>query len=105
MEYIITFLYTAALLYIFLFSLSQLHLTWHYRKRKNVSLEHPELDLSDAPKVTVQLPIFNELYVVERLIDAVAKFNYPHEKLEIQVLDDSTDGTTELISKKVKTLR
>jgi len=105
MEYIITFLYTAALLYIFLFSLGQLHLTWHYRKRKNVSSEHPKLDLSDAPRVTVQLPIFNELYVVERLIDAVAKFDYPREKLEIQVLDDSTDSTTELISKKVKTLR
>ena len=105
MEYIVAFLYTAALLYIFLFSLSQLHLTWHYRKRKNAPSEHPQLDLTDAPRITVQLPVFNELYVVERLIDAVAKFNYPHGKLEIQVLDDSTDKTTELISKKVKALR
>jgi len=105
MEYIVAFLYTASLLYIFLFSLSQLNLTWHYRKKKNKPSEHPQLNLSDAPIVTIQLPIFNELYVVERLIDAVTKFNWPLEKLEIQVLDDSTDSTTDLISKKVKTLR
>jgi len=45
------------------------------------------------PKVTVQLPIFNEAYVTERLIEAVAKIDYPREQLEIQVLDDSTDET------------
>ncbi len=105
MEYVVAFLYTAALLYIFLFSLSQLHLTWHYRKRKNISSENLSLDLSDAPRVTVQLPIFNELYVVDRLIDAVAKFNYPIEKLEIQILDDSDDETTKLISEKVQVLK
>lgn len=54
------------------------------------------------PKVTVQLPIFNEKYVVQRLIDAVCKFNYPTDKLEVQVLDDSTDETVELIAEKVK---
>lgn len=54
------------------------------------------------PKVTVQLPIFNEKYVVQRLIDAVCKFNYPSDKLEVQVLDDSTDETVELIAEKVK---
>jgi len=44
--------------------------------------------------ITVQLPLFNELYVVERLLKAVTAFDYPREKLEIQVLDDSTDETT-----------
>ncbi len=48
------------------------------------------------PSVTVQLPIFNEFYVVERLIDAVARLDYPREQLQIQVLDDSTDETTRL---------
>ncbi len=48
------------------------------------------------PKVTVQLPIYNERYVVERLVEAIARFDYPRELLEIQVLDDSTDETQEV---------
>lgn len=54
------------------------------------------------PKVTVQLPIYNEMYVVERLIDAVCRIDYPRELLEIQVLDDSTDLTCELAKQKVE---
>src|SRR5215831_18281904 len=45
------------------------------------------------PRVTIQLPVFNEMYVVERLIEAVCRIDYPRELLEIQVLDDSTDET------------
>ena len=48
------------------------------------------------PKVTVQLPIFNEVYVVERLLHSVSELDYPRELLQIQVLDDSTDDTREL---------
>ena len=48
------------------------------------------------PRVTVQLPIFNEMYVADRLIDAVCEIDYPRDLLEIQVLDDSTDETTEI---------
>src|SRR6202030_4045962 len=48
------------------------------------------------PRVTIQLPIYNERYVIERLVDAVARFEYPRELLEIQVLDDSTDETQEV---------
>ena len=58
-------------------------------------------NLKKYPKVTIQLPIYNEKYVVERLIDVVCKLNYPKDKLEIQVLDDSTDETSQLISNKV----
>src|SRR5204863_2433379 len=54
------------------------------------------------PRVTVQLPLFNEMYVAERLIDAVAKLDYPRELLEIQVLDDSTDDTRQIASAEVK---
>ena len=54
------------------------------------------------PRVTVQLPLFNEMYVAERLIDAVVKLDYPRELLEIQVLDDSTDDTVEIASRTVK---
>ena len=51
--------------------------------------------------VTVQLPIYNEMYVVERLIDAVAAFDYPPDRLEVQLLDDSTDETVQITAKKV----
>jgi cellulose synthase/poly-beta-1,6-N-acetylglucosamine synthase-like glycosyltransferase len=51
--------------------------------------------------VTVQLPVYNELYVVERLIETVSQFDYPRDKFEIQVLDDSTDETVDVIAKKV----
>ncbi|MFL6278193.1 MAG: glycosyltransferase [Blastocatellia bacterium] len=54
------------------------------------------------PRITVQLPLFNEMYVAERLIDAVTKLDYPRELLEIQVLDDSTDDTVEIASQAVK---
>ena len=50
----------------------------------------------ELPRVTVQLPIFNEQYVVERLLESICKLKYPREKLDIQVLDDSTDETVEV---------
>jgi len=59
----------------------------------------------DLPVVTVQLPIYNERYVVQRLIDAVARLEYPREKLEIQVLDDSTDETTAIAAELVEAYR
>ena len=74
----------------------------YYRQRKNgVSAPAAHFDEDQLPMVTIQLPIFNEQFVVERLVDAVCKLDYPREKLEIQVLDDSTDETVELASKKV----
>jgi cellulose synthase/poly-beta-1,6-N-acetylglucosamine synthase-like glycosyltransferase len=57
--------------------------------------------LKNAPPVTVQLPIYNELHVVERLIDAVTRLDYPQDRLQIQVLDDSTDETTALAQARV----
>lgn len=100
MSILIAIGYLLCLLFIFLFSLGQLHLTWHYLRRlkeKKGSVTQPDV----WPTVTIQLPVYNELYVVERLIDAVAKIDYPLDKLEIQVLDDSTDETVELIAHKV----
>ncbi len=66
----------------------------YYRHRRDVP--RPAGDLSPLPHVTVQLPLYNEVYVVERLIDAVTALDYPRELLEIQVLDDSTDETREV---------
>jgi len=100
MDIIITFLYALSLLYIFLFSLGQLHLTWIYIQTKKTKADQPN-HLTVYPPVTIQLPVYNEKYVVARLIDAVSKFHYPKDKLEIQVLDDSTDETTGILSGKI----
>ena len=104
MSYFILIIYIAALTYITVYCLSQLQLLYHYKK--NHWYKHnTELDLSDQsdfPFVTIQLPIFNEMYVVERLIDKIVEFDYPKDKYEIHVLDDSTDETLEISRKKVE---
>src|SRR5262249_46384938 len=61
--------------------------------RHKFKLPTPQGVLTQLPKVTIQLPIFNEMYVVERLVDSVCRIDYPRHLLEIQVLDDSTDET------------
>ena len=75
-----------------------LHRYWlvydYYKYRQNVPGPPPET--KTWPRVTVQLPIFNERYVIERLVEAVARFDYPHELLDIQVLDDSIDETRDV---------
>ncbi|PYT26745.1 MAG: glycosyl transferase family 2 [Acidobacteria bacterium] len=64
----------------------------YFKYRKNATRE-PQTHFAQLPRVTIQLPIYNERYVVERLIDEVTKIEYPKELLQIQVLDDSTDDT------------
>jgi cellulose synthase/poly-beta-1,6-N-acetylglucosamine synthase-like glycosyltransferase len=54
-----------------------------------------------TPFVTVQLPIYNEMYVIERLIDSVAAFDYPNDRFEIHILDDSTDETVDIVARRV----
>lgn len=95
--------YFLCLILIFFYSVLQLSLAIAYvrTKKKRMEEKTPEFDLSKAPKVTVQLPMYNEMYVAERIIETVAKFDYPRDKFQIQVLDDSTDETKDLIAKKV----
>ncbi len=61
--------------------------------RHKYRLPTPKGRFERLPRVTIQLPIFNEMYVTERLVDAVARIDYPRDLLEVQVLDDSTDET------------
>ncbi|MCE2998198.1 MAG: glycosyltransferase [Cyclobacteriaceae bacterium] len=103
MQVVVISIYALTLGYIFLFSMGQLHLTWIYTRIRKAKVNDPVL--TQIPLVTIQLPIYNEKYVVERLIEAVANFDYPKEKLEIQILDDSTDETTALILRKIESLR
>ena len=62
-----------------------------HRHRKNVA--RPRAHFQELPRITVQLPSYNEMYVMERVIDAACSFDYPRHLLDIQVLDDSTDET------------
>src|SRR5579863_5458744 len=64
----------------------------YFKHRKN-ALHEPPLRFDKLPPVTIQLPLYNERYVTERLIEEVLKIEYPKELLQIQVLDDSTDDT------------
>ncbi|MGH3185537.1 MAG: glycosyltransferase, partial [Streptosporangiaceae bacterium] len=64
----------------------------YYRHRKRRPTE-PAARFTELPKVTVQLPIYNEQYVVERLVESICRLDYPRDKFEIQLLDDSTDET------------
>jgi cellulose synthase/poly-beta-1,6-N-acetylglucosamine synthase-like glycosyltransferase len=106
-EYIIVILYTLSLILIFIYSLAQLNLLSNYIKSKknNPSPLKYDFENSEVPLVTIQLPVFNELYVVDRLLDNISKIDYPQNKLEIQVLDDSIDASVETTAKKIKELQ
>jgi cellulose synthase/poly-beta-1,6-N-acetylglucosamine synthase-like glycosyltransferase len=88
---------------ILLFAFGQLALVFHaLRRRRQKSITPNVYELPETlPFVTVQLPIYNERHVVERLLDAVAALDYPKDRFEIQVLDDSTDETSALIAAKI----
>jgi cellulose synthase/poly-beta-1,6-N-acetylglucosamine synthase-like glycosyltransferase len=100
---IILIIYGLCLLLIFYYSCVQMSLAIAYvRNRKKIKEESvPQFNEVNAQKVTVQLPMFNEMYVAERIIETVAEFDYPRDKFQIQVLDDSTDETKDIIAKKV----
>ncbi|WP_298782257.1 cellulose synthase family protein [uncultured Polaribacter sp.] len=105
LEYIIIAVYTICLLLIFMYAIAQLNLLLNYLKHLNKEDNSPKFDFSnpeEIPFVTIQLPVFNELYVMERLLKNIEKLEYPREKLEIQVLDDSTDESVEMTAKLVK---
>ena len=103
--YVLLVIYIVCLMAILVYSLAQGHLTMLYlRSKRNGEKETPELP-TELPFVTVQLPVYNELYVVERLIRRVAQLDYPLDKLEIQVLDDSMDESVEVAAKIIAELR
>lgn len=100
-EILIIGLYLLIMFMLFVYSMGQLHLTFAYLKaKKNNTSKSPTLN--KYPFVTVQLPIYNEKYVIERLLDSICNLDYPQDKLEIQVLDDSDDESIDLIAQKVR---
>jgi cellulose synthase/poly-beta-1,6-N-acetylglucosamine synthase-like glycosyltransferase len=98
----IAILYLICLLVIFGYAVLQAILAILYLLKND--RQRPDFDWHEQPFVTIQLPVFNEKYVVERLIRTVANINYPSHQFEIQVLDDSTDETTEIIQKMIPEL-
>ena len=109
-SYIVLFFYSIAILLIFFYGLAQLNLLINYIKSKKILKSYEKFDFnntSEIPYVTIQLPIYNEKYVIERLLLQIAKLDYPINKLEIQVLDDSTDDsiieTLKLVNQIAKT--
>ncbi|WP_035215758.1 cellulose synthase family protein [Desulfobulbus elongatus] len=92
-------LYIVFLVLILAYNLLQLNLLRHYLDREKVKAAPPPAD-GDTPFVTVQLPLFNEPYVAERLIDNIIALDYPRDRFEVQILDDSTDDTTEICERK-----
>jgi cellulose synthase/poly-beta-1,6-N-acetylglucosamine synthase-like glycosyltransferase len=106
--YIIIGIYSLALVLIFFYSLAQLNLLLNYlgfKKNQTVEPKFNLLDPKEIPMVTIQLPIYNEEYVVERLLDNISKIAYPKSKLEIQVLDDSTDDSVDDTAKRIADLQ
>ncbi|OSY87151.1 glycosyl transferase family 2 [Tenacibaculum holothuriorum] len=108
LEYIIITIYSVSLILIFMYALAQLNLLFNYLKARKIKDDSPKFDLTnpdEVPYVTIQLPVFNELYVMERLLNNIAKIKYPREKLEIQVLDDSTDESVIATAKHIEELQ
>ena len=104
MDEIVLISYFIALSILFIFGLHGFLLLYYHRKYKD-NISEPESELIEIPLVTIQLPLYNEYYVVERLINSVCNVDYPKEKIEIQVLDDSTDETVDLVEKIVNEKR
>ena len=108
LEITIIVIYSTALILIFMYSLAQLNLLLNYLKAQKIEDTSPKFDLNNSdeiPYVTIQLPVYNEMYVMERLLDNIAKIEYPKDKLEIQVLDDSTDESVETTTIQIKKLQ
>ncbi|HUH33122.1 MAG TPA: glycosyltransferase [Daejeonella sp.] len=101
-EIIVLVLYSASVFFIILFSIGQLSLLFLFIRHKGK--RHQPLTLFEFPLVTIQLPVYNERYVIERLLRSVAMLNYPKEKMEIQILDDSTDETSDICQREADKL-
>jgi len=99
----VMYLYFISLLILFTFGAHGYVMVYHYIRQRGRKKITPSDNAE--PVVTIQLPVYNEYYVVNRLIDSVCAMDYPKEKLEIQVLDDSTDETYDIVQQAVEQYR
>jgi len=107
--YLMLLIYFVAMSAVTIYCLLQFHLLYLYKRyhKENPKIQYRQYAPNDAsvPFVTVQLPMYNEMYVAERIIDYVAAQEYPKECFEIHVLDDSTDETVGIVAAKVAALK
>jgi cellulose synthase/poly-beta-1,6-N-acetylglucosamine synthase-like glycosyltransferase len=103
-DLVIVIAYFAILAILSFYGLHRYMMVFLFHKYQNRSTA-PESRFEEMPRVTVQLPAYNEMYVMERVIDAVCSFDYPSDKLDIQVLDDSTDETQRIAANAVERWR
>src|SRR5215471_1118493 len=104
-ENVLTAVYLIVLLSLALYGFHRSTLVYFYYRYRDRQPKPSGRWIGELPRVTVQLPLFNEMYVAPRLLDAVARIDYPKDKLEVQVLDDSTDETQVICQAKVDELR
>jgi cellulose synthase/poly-beta-1,6-N-acetylglucosamine synthase-like glycosyltransferase len=100
MDEVVLIGYFVSLFILFVFGCHGFIMLYYHKKYKDVNYT-PKEDVKLNSKVTIQLPLYNELYVVDRLINAVCEIDYPKELMEIQVLDDSTDETVSIAARMV----
>ncbi|HET7091501.1 MAG TPA: cellulose synthase family protein, partial [Anaerolineae bacterium] len=101
---LIELVYAFAIAALSIYGFNSLYLVWRYaRTRRRPVIEPPAP--REWPRATIQLPIYNERHTIERLLDAVAAIDYPRHRLQVQVLDDSTDDTVERVTALVDRLR
>src|SRR5215831_1324134 len=105
LENVLTIVYLVILLSLALYGFHRSTLVYFYYRYRDRQPKPLSPWSGQLPRVTVQLPLYNEMYVAPRLLDAVARLDYPHDRLEVQVLDDSTDETQSLCQAKVDELR
>ena len=101
MEQAVLIGYFFSLSILFLFGLHGFVMMYYHRKYGH-KIPQPDINFKEGAIVTIQLPLYNEMYVAERLIKSVCEIDYPKDKMEIQVLDDSTDETTSIVAKAVE---
>jgi cellulose synthase/poly-beta-1,6-N-acetylglucosamine synthase-like glycosyltransferase len=104
LAYLIFGLYALTAVWLLLNGLVQLHLLWHYKRTKKNTPETRALPL-ELPFVSIQIPVYNEQYVISRLLKTLSRIDYPKDRFEIQVLDDSTDESCAIIDAEVGLLR
>jgi len=104
MNELILFSYFISLSILLIYGLHGFHMVYLYKKFKKNEPKH-DPNFKPSKRVTIQLPLYNEVYVVERLINAICSLDYPKELIDIQVLDDSTDETVEVAKKIVEQKR
>ncbi len=107
-ESIILSAYIISLTILFFFGSHGFNMIYYYFKtfnKRTEDIDEKDFFMEEYPVVTVQIPLYNEQYVITRLIDSVIRLDYPKDKLEIQILDDSTDETTQIIDSHIKKYR